>query len=83
MSPDYCRSKAYHWESPVVRTHQYQMDRRKKARDEVKHNLAIKTEYVRTSPRLKIPRVLVHLDHVASGIVNANQGSCDRLRNFA
>ena len=27
---DYCRSKTRHWESPVVRTHRCQMDRREK-----------------------------------------------------
>src|SRR5262245_2361621 len=27
---DYCRSNAYHWESPVVRRHRCQIDRRKK-----------------------------------------------------
>jgi hypothetical protein len=53
------------------------MDRRK-ARIEIKHNFAIKTKYVRTSPRLKIPRVLVRLDHVACFIVNAlNRGVKD------
>ena len=28
MLRDYCRSKAYHWESPVVRRHRCQMNRR-------------------------------------------------------
>jgi len=41
MRRDYCRSKAYHWESPVVRTHQGQMDRREERSLESITNLTI------------------------------------------
>ena len=38
---DYCRSKAYHWESPVVDTHRRQMDCRKKRGFKSSSNLPI------------------------------------------
>src|SRR5215831_5740385 len=39
---DYCRSKAYHWESPVVRTHRCQMNCRKNRGFKSSSNLPIK-----------------------------------------
>jgi hypothetical protein len=48
---------------------------REKARIQVKQNLAIKTEYVRISPLLKLALVLVRFNHIASVIVNANNST--------
>jgi hypothetical protein len=70
----------------TARQSQYQAEQQS-ARDFVKSQQVTKERTVRHEkkdlPLFEIALVLVCFDHVASSIVNANDGACDRLRNFA